>query len=72
MERNKVGRDTLYRRIYYKEIICRPNIARVIKYRRLRWADHVARKEEGRIAFKILTGKTTGMKPLGRRRRRRR
>ena len=26
-------------------------------YRRLRWAGHVARMEEGRSAFKILTGK---------------
>ena len=28
-----------------------------IKSRRLRWAWHVARMEEGRSAFKILTGK---------------
>ena len=34
-----------------------PNIIRVIKSRRLRWAGHVARMEEGRSAFKILTGK---------------
>ena len=34
-----------------------PNIVRVIKSRRLRWAGHIARKEEGRNAFKILTGK---------------
>ena len=32
-----------------------PNIVRVIKYRRLRWAGHVARMKEGRSAFKILT-----------------
>ena len=32
-----------------------PNIGRVIKSRRLRWARHVARMEEGRSAFKILT-----------------
>ena len=32
------------------------NIVRVIKSRRLRWAGHVARMEEGRSAFKILTG----------------
>ena len=36
-----------------------PNIVRVIKSRRLRWAGHVARMEEGRSAFKILTGKPT-------------
>jgi hypothetical protein len=33
-----------------------PNIVRVIKSRRLRWAGHVARIEEGRSAFKMLTG----------------
>ena len=33
--------------------------------RRLRWAGHVARLEEGRSAFKILTGKPTGKRPLG-------
>ena len=37
-----------------------PNIARVIKSRRLRWARHVARMKEGRSNFKILTGKSTG------------
>ena len=38
----------------------------MIKSRRLRWAGHVARMEEGRSAFKILTGKHTGKRPLGR------
>ena len=47
-----------------------PNIVRVIKSRRLRWAGHVARMEEGRSALKILTGKPTGKRPLGRPRRR--
>ena len=45
-----------------------PNIVKVIKSKRLRWAEHVARKEEGRSAFKILTGKP--VRPLGRPRRR--
>ena len=43
-----------------------PNLVRVIKSRRLRWAGHEARMEEGRSAFKILTGKPTGKRPLGR------
>ena len=47
-----------------------PNIVREIKSRRLRWAGHVARMEEGRSVFKILTGKPTGKRPLGRPRRR--
>ena len=42
------------------------NIVRVIKSRRLRWAGHVARMEEGRRAFKMLKGKPTGKRPLGR------
>ena len=41
------------------------NIVTVIKSRRLRWAGHVTRMEEGRIAFKIVTGKPTGKKRLG-------
>ena len=43
---------------------------RVIKYRTLRGADHEARMEEGRSAFKILKGKPTGNKPSGKPRRR--
>ena len=43
-----------------------PNIVRVIKSRRFRWAGHVARMEEGRSAFKILAGKHTGKRPSGR------
>ena len=38
----------------------------VIKSRRLRWAWHVARMEKGRSAFKILTGKPAGKRPLRR------
>ena len=36
----------------------------------LMYHSHVARMEEGRSAFKILTGKPTGKRPLGRPRRR--
>ena len=46
------------------------NIVKAIKSRRLKWAGHVARIEEGRSAFKILTGKPRGKRPLGRHRRR--
>ena len=46
------------------------NIVRVTKSRRLRWAGHVARMEEGRSSFKILTGTPAGKIPLGRARRR--
>ena len=48
-----------------------PNIVRVIKSKRLRWVGHnIVIMEEGRSAFKILTGKPTGKKPLRRPRRR--
>ena len=46
-----------------------PNIVRAIKSKRLRWARHVAKMEKGRSGFKILTGKTTGKRSLGRPRR---
>ena len=37
----------------------------MIKSRRLRWANHLARMEEGKNAFKILTGTPIGKRPLG-------
>ena len=43
---------------------------RVIKSRRLRWAGHVGRIEEGRGVHKVLVGKPEGKRPLGRPRRR--
>jgi hypothetical protein len=43
-----------------------PNIVRVIKSRRMRWARHVARMGEGRV----LVGKPEGKRPLGKPRRR--
>ena len=43
-----------------------PNIVREIKSRRLRWAGHVARIEEGRSALNILTGKPIDKRSLGR------
>ena len=57
--------DVQKRRLYSS-----PNIVRVIKSRRLRWAGHVARIMECRSALKFLTGKPTGNRPLGRPRRR--
>ena len=47
-----------------------PNIVRMIKSRRMRWAGHVARMEEGWSSFKILTSKPTRKRSLGRSRRR--
>ena len=47
-----------------------PNIVRVIKSRRMRWAGHVARMDEEREVYRVLVGKPEGKRPLGRPRRR--
>jgi len=47
-----------------------PNIVRVIKSRRIRWAGHVARMGEGRGVYRVLVGKPEGRRPLRRPRRR--
>jgi hypothetical protein len=43
-----------------------PNIVRVIKSRRMRWAVHVARMGEGRGVYRVLVGRPKGKRPLGR------
>ena len=58
-----------WRKLHNEELndqYCSPNIVRVIKSRRLRWAEHVTRKEEGRGVYKVLVGKAEGRRPLGR------
>jgi len=47
-----------------------PNILRVVKSRRMRWAGHVARMRKGRWVHRVLVGKPEGKRPLGRPRRR--
>ena len=47
-----------------------PNIVRVIKSRRMRWARHVARIGEERVVYRVLVGKPVGKRPLERPRRR--
>ena len=47
-----------------------PNIVRVVKSRRMRWAGHVARMGEGGEVHRVLVGKPEGKRPLGRPRRR--
>jgi hypothetical protein len=41
-----------------------PNIIRVIKARRLRWAGHVTRMGEGRGVYRVLVWKSEGKRPL--------
>ena len=47
-----------------------PSIVQVVKWRRMRWAGHVARMGEDRGVHRVLVGKTEGKRPLGRPRRR--
>ena len=47
-----------------------PNIVWVVKSRRMRWAGHMARMEEGRVVYRVLVGKPEGKRPLWRPRRR--
>jgi hypothetical protein len=47
-----------------------PNIIRMIKSRRMRWAGHVARMEQKKNAYRILMGNPEGKRRLVRPRRR--
>jgi hypothetical protein len=43
-----------------------PNIIRVVRSRRMKWAGHVVCMGEGRTVYRILVGRPEGKKPLGR------
>jgi len=61
------------RRLHNEElndIYSSPNIVRVVKSRRMRWAGDVAHMGEERVVYRVLVGKPEGRKPLGRHRRR--
>jgi hypothetical protein len=65
--------DGSWRKLYNDELhslYFSPNIVRVIKSRRLRWAGHVARMGQGRGVNRFLVGRPEGKRPLGRPRRR--
>jgi hypothetical protein len=56
-------------RLHNEELIdlySSPNIVRVIKSRRMRWAGHVARMGERRGVYRVVVGKPEGRRPLGR------
>ena len=65
--RNEVTEE--WRRFHNEELndlYCSPNIVRVIKSRRMRWAGHVACMGEERVVYRVLVGKPEGRRPLGR------
>jgi hypothetical protein len=58
-----------WRKLHNEEInglYCSPNILRVIKSKRIRWAGQVVRMGETRDAYKVLVGKTEGKRQRGR------
>jgi len=58
-----------WRRLHNEELndlYSSPNIVRVTKWRRMRWAGHVARMGEERGVYSFLVGKPEGRRPLER------
>ena len=47
------------------DLYCSPNIVRVIKSRRMRWAGHVARMGEERGMYRVMLGKPEGRSHWG-------
>ena len=66
MEYSGLKRDEVieeWRKLHNDELndlYCSPNIVWVIKWRRMRWAGHVARMGEGRGVYRVLVGKPEG------------
>jgi hypothetical protein len=64
--RDKVMEE--WRRLYNEELndlYSSPNIVRVIKSRRMRWAVHVAHMGEEREVYRVFLGKPDGKGPMG-------
>jgi hypothetical protein len=53
-----------------RDLYSSPSIIRIMKSRRMRWADHVARMGAKRNMYRLLVGKPEGERPIGRPRRR--
>jgi hypothetical protein len=66
---HKREEDGSWRKLHNDELhslYSSPNIVRVIKSRRVRWAEHVARMGEGRGVYRVLVGRPEGKRPLRR------
>jgi hypothetical protein len=60
--------DRSWRKLHNDELhslYSSPNIVRVIKSRRMRWAGHVTRIGEGKCVNRVLVGRPDGKKSLG-------
>jgi hypothetical protein len=71
--RRKSGEDGSWSKLHNDELhdlYSSPNIIRVIKSRKMRWAGKVACMGEGRDAYRVLVGRPEGKRPQGRPRRR--
>jgi hypothetical protein len=70
-KRDEVTRE--WRKLHNEELnnlYSSPNLFRVIKSRRMRWAGHVGRMGERGDVYRVLVGKTEGKRPLGKPKRR--
>jgi hypothetical protein len=66
-KRNEVTGE--WRKLHYEELndlYSLPNIVRVVKSRRMRWAGHVVRMGEERGVHRVFVGKPNGKRPLER------
>ena len=66
-KRHKVtwnGENYIMRSLY--DLYFLPNIFRVRKSRRMRWAGHIARMTESKCVYRVLVGKPEETRPLGR------
>ena len=59
-ERRKLHNEEL------NDLYCSPNVVRVIKSRRMRWAGHVALMGERKGVYRVSVGKPERKRPLGR------
>jgi hypothetical protein len=55
----------LYQTFCLGSLYSSPNIIRVIKSRKMRWAGHVARMGEEGGVYRVLVGRPEGKRPLG-------